>query len=82
VIGHVRKRDRAGRYDVEQRCDCCGQPITERTGGHVTDDEVCGATDGPGFYLCSRVRCERSRSGLDVEARRALYTAGRARNAS
>ena len=71
-------RDAAGRYEVIQRCDCCVKPITERTGGHYTDGEVCGASDGPGFYLCGRARCTTKRDALDVEARRALYTAGRA----
>jgi hypothetical protein len=66
---------------VEQRCDGCCKPITERTGGHVTDTEVCGSVDGPGFYLCGRARCEQERNRLDVEARRALFSRGRAWNA-
>jgi len=80
VIGGDRKRDRAGRFDVEQRCDACSKPITERTGGHVTDDEVCGTSDAPGFYLCGRARCERQRASLEIDARRSLYAEGRARN--
>jgi hypothetical protein len=67
---------------VEQHCDGCGRPITERTGGHVTDTEVCGDSDGPGFYLCGRARCEQERDRLDVEARRALFSSVRARNAA
>lgn len=78
--GHQPKRYRAGRYAIEQRCDFCRKPITEKTGGHVTDDEVCGASDGPGFYLCGRARCEAERAALDVEARRASYAAGRHSN--
>ncbi len=78
--GHEPRRDRAGRYAVEQRCDHCGKPITERTGGHVTDDEVCGASDGPGFHLCGRTRCEAQRSALDIETRWVRYAAGRSRN--
>jgi hypothetical protein len=76
--GHQPKRDCAGRFEVEQRCDFCGKPITERTGGHVSDAEVCGETDGPGFYLCGRARCETARDALDAEARLARYAAGRA----
>lgn len=79
-MGHQRRRDRAGRYAIEQRCDCCGKPITERTGGHVTDTDVCGGGDGPGFLLCGRARCEALRGALDVDRRRALYAAGRIRN--
>lgn len=78
--GHQPTRDRAGRYAVEQRCDFCGKPITEKTGGHVTDEDVCGVSDGPGFYLCGRTRCESQRDALDIEARRARYDAGRIRN--
>jgi hypothetical protein len=77
-----KRRDAAGRYAVEQRCDGCSKAITERTDGHVTDTDVCGASDGPGFYLCGRARCEQERDRLDVDARRALFSSGRARNAA
>jgi hypothetical protein len=44
----------------------------------VTDDEACSdGGDGPGFYLCSRVRCEAKRDALAIEARRALYVSAR-----
>ena len=77
-----RKRDTAGRYALETRCDCCSKVIARGRDGleHGTDDEVCGAGDGPGFYLCTRVRCGAKYDGRTIEERRAIFTAGRARN--
>jgi len=64
-----------GQYVAHPRCDACAQPIA---GDYLSDDEVCGDDDGPGFFLCARKRCVTKRDALDVEARRALYTKGRA----
>lgn len=68
---------KAGKFIASPACDCCGKPTGR---DYNTDDEVCGSTDGPGFYLCSRKRCGAKTEGLDVEARRALYTAQRVKN--
>jgi hypothetical protein len=72
------KRDGAGRYAVQQRCDACSRPIH---GDHMTDTDVCGDGDGPGFFLCTRKRCietnERISAEGGVDALRAHYTAGR-----
>lgn len=65
-------REKSGRYAHWQKCDGCGKPV--KPGEHHTDDEVCGATDGPGFYLCDRKRCVARLESLDVNARRELYT--------
>jgi hypothetical protein len=79
VVGGERRRERGGRYAVEQRCDACCKPITTATGGHFTDIEVCGGGDGPGFFLCGRERCCKRRN-VDIDDRRAMYTAGRILN--
>lgn len=69
------ERDTSGRYTDGHKCDACNKP----TGvDYFTDDEVCGGSDGPGFYLCARKGCEKRRDALEVDARRALYTATRA----
>lgn len=60
------------------RCDCCGE--NTRYPRHYTDEEVCGNGDGPGFFLCGRAACSVRYDGLDVEARRAIFTEGRAAN--
>lgn len=70
------RRDGAGRYSVQHRCDACGQPIH---GAQTSDDEVCGSGDGPGFLLCERKRCEGKRPE-SVEGRREMYTRQRAKN--
>ncbi len=64
------KRDLVGRYTVIQLCDSCGKPIH---GDHLTDDEVCVGSDGPGFYLCNRTRCQTSYEDLTVDQRRVLF---------
>lgn len=77
------ERDAAsGRFVTSILCDACGKPMgnLDKPGNHYTDDEVCGGSDGPGFYLCHRVRCGEHRESLPVEERRALYTAQRAKN--
>lgn len=64
------------------RCDACGEPIANDPLGfamYATDDEVCAGGDGPGFFLCVSEECN-AYHGLDVEARRALYTTQRERN--
>lgn len=80
--GLRRNRDR-GRYARETRCDACGRAITMRVDreSYATDSDVCGATDGPGFYLClDRPACDALIEGKSVDERRALYTAQRAKN--
>ncbi len=67
---------RSGRYRKSNPCDACGKPVGT---AYYTDEEVCGNTDGPGFFLCDRARCCKNRD-LDTEGRRALYTAQRAIN--
>lgn len=68
-------KDSSGRYANQVKCDCCNKPVGA---DYASDTDVCGGSDGPGFYLCARVRCEAKRDTLDIEARRALYTAIRA----
>lgn len=77
-----RKRERGGRFAVEERCEFCGKPITVATGGHFSDDEVLNAPDstGLGLLLCGRVRCSNKRDALTTAERRDAYAAGRARN--
>lgn len=70
------ERDQAGRYSKTPPCDACGKPVGTN---YFTDDEVCGSSDGPGFYLCERKRCIKVRDNKTVEERRALYTAQRAK---
>lgn len=70
-------RDTGGRYRSSELCDACGKPVGTE---YLTDDEVCGGGDGPGFFLCSRVRCCNKRDPLTVDQRRALYTERRALN--
>jgi hypothetical protein len=68
--GHEPRRESDGRYAIEQPCDACGKPIH---GEHMTDDEVCGSSDGPGFFLCNRKRCGASYEAMTVEERRAFF---------
>jgi hypothetical protein len=68
--------DGGGRFQKSLTCDGCNKPIGKRE--MLTDDEVCDGDDVPGFRLCGRVRCARKLEGMDVEARRAHYTAMRA----
>ncbi len=74
---HDSRDNRNGQYRKSNPCDACGRSVGT---AYYTDEEVCGNTDGPGFFLCDRVRCEKKRDLPDVEARRALYTAQRALN--
>lgn len=65
----------ARRFRVGFDCDACGGPVAS---DYMTDDEVCGGSDGPGFFLCNRSSCRSARNALSVEARRAVYVARRA----
>ncbi len=62
--------------DPKHRCDACGEKIV---GEHFTDEEVCGATDGPGFFLCGDAECIESRP-QSLRHRRRRYTHQRAAN--
>lgn len=74
--GRWDKRNRGtGQYAKSMPCDACGRPVGA---SYFTDDEVCGGGDGPGFYLCGRRPCAARYDGLDVEARRELFTRVRA----
>ena len=75
-FAHQEREARSGRYAATTPCDACGKPVGTN---YYTDGEVCGNGDGPGFYLCERLRCIARRTDLDVEQRRALYTRMRGR---
>ena len=66
----------------EQPCDGCRRNIEREDGvlNHATDTEVCGSSDGPGFFLCGTEACNALWENLDVEARRALFTKNRKLN--
>lgn len=66
------RRNATGQYLAGPPCDGCGAPVGTEP---WTDDEICGATDGPGFYLCQRVRCRKRREAMEPEARAAHYRA-------
>jgi hypothetical protein len=80
---HETHRDfQTGRYFSWPKCDCCGKPVDcdgVNSNWH-TDYDVCGDSDGPGFYCCGRVRCDKRTDGLDVESRRELYLRQREEN--
>jgi len=67
-------RDGSGRYKTGHLCDFCVKPAGTEP---MTDSEACGGSDGPGFFLCERVRCCTKREALPLDARIAAYTAGR-----
>lgn len=71
------ERDASGRYKQTQACDGCGKPVGT---DFMTDDEVCGSGDGPGFYRCERKRCIAKMDVMGIEERRAHYTAQRMKN--
>lgn len=58
-----KRETRTGRFRKSHPCDCCGQPVGAK---YLTDGEVCGNTDGPGFYLCSRKSCGKLPGGVWV----------------
>lgn len=55
-------------------CEACGAIVGA---DYCTDEEVCGGTDAPGFFLCDRDACSEKRNALNVNERRALYAEGR-----
>ena len=67
-------KDRHGRYKATAKCDGCNKPVGTN---YFTDEDVCGGSDGPGFYLCDRKRCIAARCKLSVEEKRARYEANR-----
>ncbi len=75
------ERGRGGQFAAVPKCDFCGKPIT---GGHHSDTRVCDNSDGPGFYLCDRVRCVGARDALEkhqgLSALAEHYTRQRALN--
>jgi len=73
---HNDRDHRNGQYRKSNPCDACGEPVGT---AYYTDEEVCGNTDGPGFFLCDRAKCHKKRD-FPLEVRRALYTAQRAIN--
>jgi hypothetical protein len=80
MIARWDKRDSGGgRFRASPKCDGCGKPTGRDC---ATDDEVCQGGDGPGFYLCGRVRCGKRYVGMAVDARRAFFTAQRDVNES
>lgn len=72
-FAHVAK-DQAGRYKASALCDGCNKPVGTN---YYTDDDVCGGSDGPGFFMCERKRCAAKLEGLTVEQREAIYTSNR-----
>lgn len=72
-----RERAGGGRYSATPPCDACGRSTGAAM---VSDDEVCGSGDGPGFYLCDRLRCSQALEGITVDQRRAHYEAQRMKN--
>lgn len=71
-------RSSNGRYRDAAPCDGCGKPTNEAT--RMTDEEACGGSDGPGFYLCDRAACVAKLEAMTKEQRFAHYGAQRAKN--
>lgn len=71
-----------GRFKISILCDCCGKPMgdLDKDGNHFTDSDVCGSSDGPGFFLCHRKRCHAAQEGKTIEERRVMFTTQRDRN--
>lgn len=76
----IQPRDRSGRYDHGTKCDACGKSAEN----YLTDERVCGGTDGPGFYLCKRAACSKRRDAREAKhglvGLERLYTEQRAKN--
>lgn len=51
-------------------CDACNEPVGD---DYMTDDEVCGNGDGPGFILCDRRVCRVKCANMNIEERRAHF---------
>lgn len=62
-------------------CDGCGREILE-IDERITDDEVCGATDGPGFEVCDSDDCRAVRELMPPDTRRRFYADVRTRTAA
>lgn len=71
-------KDASGKYTNAIKCDCCGKPTNEAE--RYSDDEVCGSSDGPGFYLCHRKRCATKRDAMTLAERTGHYCTQRAKN--
>jgi hypothetical protein len=67
-------KDRRGKYRASPRCDGCNKAVGTN---YFSDEEVCGGSDGPGFYRCERVRCSTKLEKLNPEQREAIYIANR-----
>ena len=69
------RRNAAGQYVQGENCDACNRKMAKAVsqGDYVTDDEVCGSSDGPGFYVCHA--CNDKLQGRSIEERRAVYAA-------
>lgn len=79
---HEERESKGGRYAKGSVCDGCGKSAGL---DYATDEEVCGSTDGPGFFVCARVRCPANApefQARSVEERRAHYAATRAKGAA
>lgn len=74
----IRNREADGRYANERRCDGCGGHV--KLDDYCTDEEVCGTSDGPGFYVCGLDTCASGKLDLTIQERRLIYTAQRAKN--
>jgi hypothetical protein len=74
---HLLRDWKTKRFRASPKCDGCGKPVGT---AFFTDEEVCGGSDGPGFYLCERKRCVAKLEKLDVEQRRAIFTEQREQN--
>ncbi len=48
-----RRRQRNGQYKHEARCDLCGRAVCVTFGEYMSDVEVCGISDDPGWMLCN-----------------------------
>ena len=57
-----RIRGTSGRFQSSTACDFCGKSCAAE---HFTDERACGGGDGPGFFLCGRAACEKSRERLE-----------------
>lgn len=67
---HADRAKASGRFKASPPCDGCGKPVGT---AYYTDDDVCGGSDGPGFYLCERKLCRSQFLGMTVEQRRDHY---------
>lgn len=73
----MQRRADDGKYAKSIACDGCGKPCKD---DHMTDEEACGGSDGPGFFLCHRKRCVAKLELMTPACRKAHYTLQRAKN--